>query len=64
MTFPNSSKSACKEDRSPSGRESTPPIQHHTNRYDTPDVIRLGEIADISHNQGPARESVGSHWQR
>ena len=39
----------------PLGRESTPPIQHHTNRYDTPYVNRLGEIADISHNQGPAR---------
>ena len=64
MTFPNSSKSACTEDRSPSGSEAVPPIQHQTNRYETPDVIRLGEIAHISHNQGPARESVASYWQR
>ena len=64
MTFPNSSKSTRKEDRSTTGREGDPVIQVHTNRYDAPDVTRIGEIADISHNQGPARESVASYWQR
>jgi hypothetical protein len=36
----------------------------HVHRYESPEVVRLGEIADASHNEGPARESVASYWQR
>ncbi len=63
MTFPNTTDAANKEGRSPSGRESGPQLQCRTDRYDSPDVVRLGEIADVSHDRGGHRESVASYWQ-
>ncbi len=63
MTFFNTRETTDKEGRSPSGRESEPQLQYHTDRYDSPDVVRLGEIADVSHDRGGHRESVASYWQ-
>jgi hypothetical protein len=63
MTFPDTSETTANEEESQSGGESEPQFQHHTDRYEPPDVVRLGEVAEVGHNYGPHHESVGSYYQ-
>jgi hypothetical protein len=63
MTFSNIRETTTKEGQSPSGREPEPHFPYHTDRYDSPEVVRLGAIAEVSHDRGKHRESVASFWQ-
>lgn len=62
MHLRNFSETCPREGRSPSGRESEPQFQDRTDRYDSPEVVRLGEIGDVSHGGGPEKESPGYNY--
>jgi len=64
MTFPNTGETPTKKGPSSSGRQEEPQFHEQKDRYEPPDAVRLGAIAEVSHGEGPVRESVASYWQR
>ncbi len=64
MIVPDANETSTRKGRSPSGRESEQQSQYHTDRYDSPEVVRLGEIADVSNAGGPVGESPGYNYSQ